>query len=589
MMVTARLCLNARSIMRYVEKTRLRAVNTTGQGASAVGLTTGVHKNPVTREWTLEGGINGVHPCLSNKCSNTNCEGNFFRSFQETRESEEAQDSNCDSLCLSPKVLKVKHNNINVKIVGNNLHQCFAYVDLRINLQIQSTQIKTHIQLLLKSLRCNPASSFKEVEREPETITDPLPPAPVSSPVIPERNPHQPPIPYPSRLNKDKLQDKSHIQIHIFLQMFKKLYFKINFAEALAHMPKFAKMVKDLLTNKEKLLELANTLLNENCSVVLLKSYPKNLETLETLSLPELTPTRMTLKLATQTVAYPVGIAEDVFVQVEKFTFLADFVVVDYDVDPRVPLILGRPFLRTAHALVDHDDESINKIDILDITCEDHFHEVLNVQNDFILEEIDTFLAFHDSTSPDVDDGTFDMEGDIHLIDKSSIDVPPHLELKDLPSHLEYAFLEGTSKLPVIISKDLKREGKEQLLKETLKMISLHSDNEPPRFADIANYLVGNVLVKGVSSQQKKKFFKDVRHYFWDDPYIFRICANQIIRRCVDEQEAMGILQACHHGPTGGHHGPNYTAKKVFDSGFFWPTVYRDAHDMVTHYDSCQH
>ncbi|GJU59755.1 reverse transcriptase domain-containing protein [Tanacetum coccineum] len=123
---------------------------------------------------------------------------------------------------------------------------------------------------------------------------------------------------------------------------------------------------------------------------------------------------------------------------------------------------------------------------------------------------------------------------------------------------------------------------------ESLNMISLNPDNEPPWFADIANYLVGNVLVKGMSSQQKKKFFKDVRHYFWDDPYLFRICADQIIRRCVDGQEAMDILQACHHGPTGGHHGPNYTAKKVFDSGFFWPTIYRDAHDMVTHCDSCQ-
>ncbi|GKE51626.1 hypothetical protein Tco_1486782, partial [Tanacetum coccineum] len=61
-------------------------------------------------------------------------------------------------------------------------------------------------------------------------------------------------------------------------------------------------------------------------------------------------------------------------------------------------------------------------------------------------------------------------------------------------------------------------------------------------FADIANYLVGNVLVKGMSSQQKKKFFKDIRHYFWDDPYLFRICADQIIRRCEDEQEAMDIL-----------------------------------------------
>ncbi|GJX50412.1 reverse transcriptase domain-containing protein [Tanacetum coccineum] len=123
---------------------------------------------------------------------------------------------------------------------------------------------------------------------------------------------------------------------------------------------------------------------------------------------------------------------------------------------------------------------------------------------------------------------------------------------------------------------------------ESLNMIDLNVDNEPPWFADIANYLVGNVLVKRMSSQLKKKFFKDIRHYFWDDPYLFRICADQIIRRCVDGSEAMEILKACHHGPTGGYHGPNYTTKKVFDYGFFWPTIYRDSHDMVKHCDACQ-
>ncbi|GKF97019.1 hypothetical protein Tco_0292840 [Tanacetum coccineum] len=85
---------------------------------------------------------------------------------------------------------------------------------------------------------------------------------------------------------------------------------------------------------------------------------------------------------------------------------------------------------------------------------------------------------------------------------------------------------------------------------ESLNMIALNDDNEPLWFADIANYLVGNVLIKGMSSQQKKKFFKDIRHYFWDDPYLFRICADQIIRRCMDRKEAMDILEACHHGPT---------------------------------------
>ncbi|GKE32803.1 reverse transcriptase domain-containing protein [Tanacetum coccineum] len=257
----------------------------------------------------------------------------------------------------------------------------------------------------------------------------------------------------------------------------------------------------------------------------------------------------MTLELATRTVAYPAGIAEDVFVQVGKFTFPVDFVVVDYEVDPRVPLILGRPFLRTAYTLVDvhgekltlrvgdeelvfnvestskyprkHGGESIYKIYILDITCEDHFHEVLNVQksfnpmsgnptpypdhvveslspsltpfgdSDFLLEETDAFLSPDDSIPPGIDNGIYDSKGDILFLEellnedptpnlppipllvclinetekiKSSIDDPSDLELKDLPPHIEYAYLEGTSKLPVIIAKDLKMEEKEQLI-----------------------------------------------------------------------------------------------------------------------------
>ncbi|GJW48996.1 reverse transcriptase domain-containing protein [Tanacetum coccineum] len=241
----------------------------------------------------------------------------------------------------------------------------------------------------------SPSSSSKVVERDPEPTMD-------------QRNPHQPPIPYPSRLNKDKLQDKSDIQIHKFLQMFKKLHFNISLAEALAQMPKYAKMLKDLLSNKEKLLELANTPLNENYSAVLLKKLPKKLGDPRKFLIPcDFNELEECMALA-DLVAYPDGIAEDVFVQVGKFTFPADFVVVDYGVDPHVPLILGREFLRTARALVDvyreeltlrvgdeklvfnvestykyphnRGDESINKINIIDTTCEDHLHEVLNVQ-----------------------------------------------------------------------------------------------------------------------------------------------------------------------------------------------------------------
>ncbi|GKB14582.1 reverse transcriptase domain-containing protein [Tanacetum coccineum] len=120
---------------------------------------------------------------------------------------------------------------------------------------------------------------------------------------------------------------------------------------------------------------------------------------------------------------------------------------------------------------------------------------------------------------------------------------------------------------------------------ETLGRIS--SENTP-WFADYANFHAGNFLIKGMTTQQKKKFFKDVKHYFWDDPYLFLICADQIIRRCVHGQEANDILKACHEGLTGGHHSANLTARKVFDAGFFWPTIYRDAHTMIKSCDTCQ-
>nr|GEW78574.1 reverse transcriptase domain-containing protein [Tanacetum cinerariifolium] len=98
---------------------------------------------------------------------------------------------------------------------------------------------------------------------------------------------------------------------------------------------------------------------------------------------------------------------------------------------------------------------------------------------------------------------------------------------------------------------------------ETLNMVSFRGNSSTPWFADFANCHAGNFIVKGMSSQQKNKFFKDVKHYFRDDPFLFKICADQVIRRCVHGQEAIDILKACHYGPTGGHHGPNYTAKKI--------------------------
>nr|GEU83335.1 reverse transcriptase domain-containing protein [Tanacetum cinerariifolium] len=131
------------------------------------------------------------------------------------------------------------------------------------------------------------------------------------------------------------------------------------------------------------------------------------------------------------------------------------------------------------------------------------------------------------------------------------------------------------------------KEINEKFPLEILNMVSFHGNSSTPWFTDFANYHAGNFVVKGMSSQQKNKFFKDVKHNFWDDPFLFKICGDQVIRRCVHGQEANDILKACHYGPTEGHHGPNYTTKKVFDSEFYWPTIYRDAHDLVKSCDAC--
>ncbi|GJW21254.1 reverse transcriptase domain-containing protein [Tanacetum coccineum] len=152
------------------------------------------------------------------------------------------------------------------------------------------------------------------------------------------------------------------------------------------------------------------------------------------------------------------------------------------------------------------------------------------------------------------------QEFDITILDKKGSEnlAADHLENKDINEHFPL---------------------------ETLGVIS---NGSTPWFADFANYHAGNFIIKGMSTQQKRKFFKDVKHYFWDDPYLFRICADQIIRRCVSGHEALEILKACHEGPTGGHHSANLTARKVFDAGFFWPTIYRDAHSMIKSCDTCQ-
>nr|GEY22866.1 reverse transcriptase domain-containing protein [Tanacetum cinerariifolium] len=644
----------------------------------------------------------------------------------------------------------------------------------------------------------------------------------------------KPTIPYPSRLNDQKLCEKATNQMEKFFQIFHDLHFDISFAGALLLMPKFASIIKSLLTNKDKLFELAKVPLNENYSTMLLKKLPKKLgdpgkflipcdfpgidvchaladlgasinlmplSIWKKLSLPELTPARITLELADRSITRPKGVAEDVFVKVGKFHFPTDFVVVDFKADPRVPLILGRSFLRTGRALIDvygeeitlrvndesvtfnlnqtiiysstYDDNSVNRVDVIDIACEEFVQNMLDFQynpksrnpalvsnpliseSDFCNEPIvksssPTLTPFEEKTKA-----------------KSSIEEPPELELKELPSHLEYAFLEESEKLPVIIAKDLKDVEKEALVKvlkshkqaiawkifdikgidprfcthkilmekdykpavqsqrrvnpkihdvikkEVIKLLdagmiylisdspwvspihcvpkkggmtivanenneliptrlvtgwrvcidyrklndATRKDHFPLPFMDqMLERLAGNeyycfldgfsghknlksgievdrvkvdviaklpypTTVKGVRSflghagfyrRFIQDFFKIARpmtHLLEKEtPFVFSkecVDAFDTLKKKLTEapilvvpdwnlpfelmcDATIDILKACHEGPTGGHHGANLTAKKIFDAGLFWPSIYRDAHDMIKSIDTCQ-
>ncbi|GJX66750.1 reverse transcriptase domain-containing protein [Tanacetum coccineum] len=110
-----------------------------------------------------------------------------------------------------------------------------------------------------------------------------------------------------------------------------------------------------------------------------------------------------------------------------------------------------------------------------------------------------------------------------------------------------------------------------------------------PWFADFANYLVGKILRKGLTYAQRFKIFSELKHYFSDEPYPFKMFPDGMIRRCVYGVETQKILDECHHGLTGGHYGPSTIAKKVFDASFYWPTIFKEAHTLVQNCDACQH
>ncbi|GJS94467.1 reverse transcriptase domain-containing protein [Tanacetum coccineum] len=273
---------------------------------------------------------------------------------------------------------------------------------------------------------------------------------------------------------------------------------------------------------------MARTPLNENCSAVILNKLPKKLgdpgrflipcefsrintcnaladlgasinlmpySVWKNLSLPELTPTCMTLELADRSISEPIGIAEDVYVTVGKFQFPADFVVVDFEPDPRKEVDITFNLDQTSRYTANYNHMTANRIDVIDMACEEYSQEVLGFSNvissgnptpyydpivstssptltpfgdsDFLLfEEADSFLAIEDDpTSPKVDPHIMSIDGGTYSPRKQFLIVliPFTTTSQSRNFIFQYAFLEGNDKLPVIIAKDLKNEEKAAL------------------------------------------------------------------------------------------------------------------------------
>ncbi|GKB51520.1 putative nucleotidyltransferase, ribonuclease H [Tanacetum coccineum] len=274
-----------------------------------------------------------------------------------------------------------------------------------------------------------------------------------------------PPIPFPSRLKKEKEKE----QFQKFLKNLQQLHINIPFIESLEQMPKYAKFMKDLLSKRGKGSEASKIILNEQCSAVVLNKVPpkekdpggftipcvigqsgitKALADLGAsislipysmflrLNLGDLKPTRMCIELANKTTQFLKGIAENVMVKIDKFVFPVDFVILDMEEDHIIPIILGRPFLATAHAMI---DDTCHSADIIDLSVVDSIKEILPQNHDNSIEPILDHLP-EDCNNP-------------NLFAANSIDEEiPTPKLKELPSHLEYAFLDNNRELPVIIS-----------------------------------------------------------------------------------------------------------------------------------------
>ncbi|KAJ9565323.1 hypothetical protein OSB04_001289 [Centaurea solstitialis] len=554
------------------------------------------------------------------------------------------------------------------------------------------------------------------------------------------------------------------------MDIFRKLEVNIPLLDAIKQVPRYAKFLKELCTNKKKLIGNEKVSMGENVSAVLqgqkmpLKCKDPGMFTIpcklgnvsvdramvdlgasinvmpysiySLLNVGPLERTGVVIQLASRSIVYPKGVLEDVLVQVNELVFPADFHVIDMEEHntSKSPLILlGRPFLKTSRTKIDVHEGTLNMefdgevvkfniydairypsdvsfvsfVDVLDPLT----HDLYDLTNRDLLEvaitrhldvrTVNMLMKKYD-LEPDLKEMVLAMESDRHKKFQA-----PKLELKELPSHLKYAYLGKDNTLPVIISTELSNEEEQRLVsvleehkeaigwtiadikglspsvcmhkilleddykpfreaqrclnppmmevvkKEILKLLDaalkylmkkkdakprlirwmlllqefdleirdksgsenlvadhlsrLLNGEDPstlkdefldehllaiqettPWYADIVNYLVMGTLPGMLSKFENDKIKTQAKFYVWDDPYLWKHCSDQVIRRCVPQQEVQSVLRFCHEYACGGHFGPKRTAHKVLNCGLFWPSIFKDAYMFCKSCDRCQ-
>ncbi|GJU54178.1 reverse transcriptase domain-containing protein [Tanacetum coccineum] len=351
-------------------------------------------------------------------------------------------------------------------------------------------------------------------DEEPTPQPKPQKPKPIKETPIPK--PYKPKILYPQRLRKEKME----AQYGKFIDMIRAVRINVPLVDVLAGMPNYGKFLKELFSNKHKIEQISAAFLSNESSPILQNKVPRKLggpgsflipcnfnkafscnslvdlgasinlmpySLYAKLSLETLKPTKMSTRLADRSFQYPVGIAENMLVEVGKFTFPADFVILEMEEDSKVPRILGRPFLHTADAVIRVKQKNLNlrvgtkrmifnidsvmkhsysnddtcfSIDVIDEILEEDFNALLNecsevfhsikgtILEEKLFAEFDEFMAMtadeNSESESDIEEPPFEkitFNTDYKI--KTSLEEPPtDLELKSLPNNLEYAFLE---------------------------------------------------------------------------------------------------------------------------------------------------